>query len=298
MTDLNTSWVIMTDLGKVDRATAGRRVVWVSAGAASAVAAKLTLSQHPQAVLAYCDTGAEHPDNARFLGDLEIWFDRPVKRLKSDRYADTWDVWESRKFLSGIAGSPCTLELKVKPRLLFQQESDIHVFGYTADGRDVQRAEALRENFPELSVEVPLIDAGLNKAACLDIVLQAGLSLPVTYAQGYPNANCLPCVKATSPNYWALVRKTYPEKFDRMARLSRDLGVKLCRINNERRYIDEIPAGWPVSAAIQPECDLLCALAAQDLSEPPHSHPQTATLSSSRTEGTPAGASDETASSC
>ncbi len=42
-----------------------------------------------------------------------------------------------------------------------------------------------------------------------------------------------------------MVRKQFPDKFDRMAKLSRELDVRLCRISDERRFIDEIPADWP-----------------------------------------------------
>lgn len=39
----------------------------------------------------------------------------------------------------------------------------------------------------------------------------------------------------------------------------------VCRIDDERRFIDEIPANWPTSDPIQPACDFLCVLAEQDL---------------------------------
>ena len=52
-----------------------RTVCWFSAGAASAVAAKLVLRDVPDAVVAYCETGSEHPDNERFLADCSAWFD-------------------------------------------------------------------------------------------------------------------------------------------------------------------------------------------------------------------------------
>ena len=55
------------------------------------------------------------------------------------------------------------------------------------------------------------------------MVEKAGIKLPPLYAMGFQNNNCIPCVKATSPNYWALARKQFPAEFDRMARLSRDL---------------------------------------------------------------------------
>jgi 3'-phosphoadenosine 5'-phosphosulfate sulfotransferase (PAPS reductase)/FAD synthetase len=64
-----------------------RTVVWFSAGAASAVATKLTLRE-TEATVAYIDPGSEHADNARFIADCETWFGQPVERLRSQRYAD------------------------------------------------------------------------------------------------------------------------------------------------------------------------------------------------------------------
>jgi hypothetical protein len=72
-------------------------------------------------------------------------------------------------------------------------------------------------------------------------------------------------VKATSPAYWALVRQHFPDKFDRMAKLSRELDVRLCRINDVRSFIDEIPADQPTTNPLQPSCDFLCHIAEQDL---------------------------------
>ncbi len=199
------------------------------------------------------------------MRDCVAWFGQEITFLQSDKYADTWDVWGKRKFLAGIAGAPCTGELKIKPRLEFERPGDVHVFGYTADGPDVKRAEALREHWPDLVCEFPLIERGITKSACLSMVKTAGISPPLTYALGFPNANCLPCVKATSPAYWALVRKEFPDKFERMVRLSRDLGVRLARIDDERVFIDEIPADYAVTAPIAPDCDFLCVIAEQDM---------------------------------
>lgn len=238
-----------------------RTVVWVSAGAASAVAAKLT----PGAVLAYCETGSEHPDNERFLRDVSKWCGRPVERLHSDKYASTWDVFEKRRYLAGIEGALCTTELKVFPRLAWQRPDDVHVFGYTADAPDQKRATRLRLNYPNMQIRTPLIDAGLHKEACLAMIDRAGIELPPMYALGFQNNNCIPCVKATSPAYWALVRKRFPTEFERMAKLSRELDVRLARLNDERVFIDEIPFDHPTTNPIQPSCDFLCALAEMGL---------------------------------
>lgn len=241
-----------------------RVVSWFSCGAASAVATKLALLDGP-VTIAYCDTGSEHPDNRRFMAECETWFGQVVTILKNEDYADTWAVWERRKYLSGNDGAPCTGLLKVEPRLAFQRPDDVHVFGFTNDANDVVRAKKIRDNHFDMTIRTPLIERGLDKAACLALIQGAGIKEPVTYAMGFPNANCLPCVKATSPNYWALYRLRFPAGFARMAELSRRLDVRLTRIKNVRIFIDEIPADWPVTQAIAPACDLLCGAMQREL---------------------------------
>lgn len=183
--------------------------------------------------------------------------------LRSERYQDTWDVWQKRRYLAGVEGALCTVELKIMPRLVYQRPDDVHVFGYTVD--EQARADRLKANFPELTVRYPLIERGLTKAHCLDLLLRVGLKPPAPYALGFKNSNCMPCVKATSPAYWALVRREFPVEFARMSALSRELGVRLAQMVGERIFIDEIPADWPVTNPVQPSCDFLCYLAEQEL---------------------------------
>lgn len=238
-----------------------RRIAHFSCGAASAVATKLSKPDE----IWYASTGSEDEDNARFLADCEKWFQQKIRIIKSEKFNSTWEVWESRRYIAGIAGAPCTSELKVLPQVKNQRADDIHIFGYTADANDIRRARTISENWPELKVETPLIDRGIDKAACLALIHQAGIDPPRTYALGFPNANCMPCCKAQSPSYWALVRKHYPEQFDRMAELSRKLGAQLAKMDGKRIFIDEVPEDHPVTEPIAPACDLLCNLAEQEL---------------------------------
>lgn len=247
-----------------------RRVRWFSDGAASAVATMLDIKEHgiEAGPVVYCSTGAEDEDNARFRADCEKWFGCSVTILKSEKYESTWDVWEKRKYLSGIAGAPCSRELKFIPRLNFERPTDINVFGYTADANDVRRAERLRGEFSPLAKLVtPLIERGITKANCLALLEGADIAPPRSYAWGFPNANCLEsgCSKAQSPNYWALHRLIKPEGFAKTAAIARKLGVRLAVINGERVFIDDIPEDWPTTNPIAPACDLLCSINAKDL---------------------------------
>lgn len=240
-----------------------RTLIWWSTGAASAVAAQLMLWRDPSAIIVRCETSNEDPDNYRFEADVMRLLNRTMTLLKSDEYENVWDVWQKRRYMSGIAGAPCTAAMKITPRLAFQKPTDIHVFGYTCDAEDVNRFERLKANYPELTVRVPLIDQGITKAGCLALVDRWGVKLPRSYAMGFPNANCLQtgCIKATSPDYWSLYRFHFPENFARTAAYAREIGCRLTRINNERIFIDEIPANWPMTNPIVPACDFLCQIA-------------------------------------
>ena len=56
-----------------------RTIAWFSCGAASAVAAKIAVSSRENVDVCYCDLLAdEHPDNRRFLGDVEKLIGREI----------------------------------------------------------------------------------------------------------------------------------------------------------------------------------------------------------------------------
>lgn len=216
----------------------GRLVVWFSCGAASACALKLVADREPLAV--YCDLSKdEHEDNARFLRDVEQWTGINVLKIKSAKYGSVEEVFEARQYMAGTAGSPCTVEMKKVPRFTFQRADDTHIFGMSTDER--KRIARFEADNHDLNLSWPLVDAGMSKADCLQMLKDAGIALPVKYLQGYTNNNCHGCVKAASPHYWNLVRKTNPEVFSRRCEQSRRLGAKLVRYKGERIYLDELP---------------------------------------------------------
>lgn len=240
-----------------------RHLVWFSAGAASAVAAKLTLAAHDDVVIAYTDPGSEHPDNARFIADCEQWFGHEVVRLRSERYRDTWQVFTERRFLVSPQGALCTAELKKKPRFKFQQPDDIQIFGYTAD--EQHRASRFREQNPDVDLATPLIERGLTKDDCLALIERAGIELPAMYLLGYRNNNCIGCVKG-GLGYWNKIRRDFPDVFDRMARIERELNAATHRVDGEPVWLDELDPDRG-NHADEPsfECSLLCALAEGEL---------------------------------
>ena len=218
--------------------------VWFSCGAASAVAAKLTLEKYGalnKVSIVNNPIKEEHEDNQRFLRDVQSWLDYPIEFATRKKYPDQSceEVWEDRRFMSGPMGAPCTLELKKKARQEWEQvnKPDFTVLGFTAE--EQKRADRFRQTERD-TLLTPLIDAGYDKQHCFNVLISAGIELPHIYKLGYPNANCIGCVKAGSATYWNLVRETFPDVFEKRATQSRDIGAKLAYYKGERLFLDEL----------------------------------------------------------
>lgn len=217
----------------------GRAIAWFSCGAASAVAAKLAVGKYQGTEVVYCDTLAtEHEDNARFFQDVQRWIGKQITIIKSNKYNDVDEVFERERYMSGIAGARCTVEMKKIPRMNYQRADDIHIFGYTVD--EPKRIKDFKENNPELQLDWILSDRFIRKSDCYRTLRQAGIALPAMYALGFEHNNCVGCVKATSPAYWQRTAKHFPEVFARRARQSRDIGARLVRVDDVRVFLDEM----------------------------------------------------------
>lgn len=238
--------------------------VWFSSGAASAVALWETLVRYGNrcTVRAVNNPVAEEdPDNIRFLRDVERWVGQKIELATNPKYPDASckTVWQARRFMSAPQGAPCTLELKKRARQHWENNNrvDWHVLGFAAEekSRFDQFKTMEREN-----VLPVLIDAGYSRQGCYDFLKMVGVEPPRIYAEGYPNANCIGCVKATSPTYWNLVRRTRPEIFKDRARQSREIGARLVRYKGKRIFLDELPAdavGRPLKS-MTIECGIFC----------------------------------------
>jgi hypothetical protein len=139
-----------------------------------------------------------------------------------------------------------------------------------------------------------LIKRRITKQKCFDILKKANIKLPEIYsiksrfADGFPNANCIGCVKAGSPTYWNHVRETFPEVFKLREIQSRKIGAKLVSVHpkhlpdwkeikkgewmNEktgeiagvhlRIYLDQLPKDLKTSnlKTLEVECSSFCGI--------------------------------------
>lgn len=239
--------------------------MWFSCGAASAVAARRVVEKYGN----YCTIRVinnpileEDEDNRRFLKDVEKWIGVEIEEARNSKYpnASIVEVWNDVKYMCGVKGAPCTRLLKRGARTEWENQNhhDWIVMGFTSDEKKRADIFALTERSNFLPI---LVDDGITKDDCYDIVRAAGLELPRTYAIGWPNGNCPGCSKASSPTYWNFTRKHRPDVFQSRMEQSRRIGAKLVRYKGKRIYLDELPPdakGRPMNSMKMPECGIFC----------------------------------------
>ena len=124
------------------------------------------------------------------------------------------------------------------------------------------RVERFIKQNSERKIKPILIEKGFSKADCLGYLAKSGIELPAMYKLGYQNNNCIGCVKGQA-GYWNKIRKDFPEVFDRMAKVERELNAainkKYVKGERIRVFLDEMPEDMGRNVK-EPEisCGIIC----------------------------------------
>jgi len=249
-----------------------------SCGATSAIATALALREDPNSEIIYADTGAEHPDNARFMADCErVIFHKEVTVLRHADYSDLYEYLRKHKRIAFVHGAPCTTDLKkgvIREYLGDRLLEEEHVYGY--DIGEIKRIDRYKKNNPEIMLRLPLLDHGLSKANCLALLVKFGIDIPEMYKLGYGHSNCIGCVKAENLAYWAAIREDFPDIFEWMARHERRIGAigddgkpRGAAINKRyisgqrhRLFLDELPESIAPKRDVEISCGYSCGIVA------------------------------------
>lgn len=192
----------------------------------------------------------------RFLRDTEKVLGREIEIIKSTEYASVDDVIERRRYINGPAGAACTLMLKKRVRQQWERDNltgdDVYIWGY--DANEKKRADRISAAQIEARNEFPLIERNLTKAECHAICGRLGLKRPVMYDMGYPNNNCIGCVKG-GMGYWNRIRRDFPDVFGRRARQEREIGHSCIK----GVFLDELdPNRGNMMKEVMPSCGFAC----------------------------------------
>jgi len=189
------------------------------------------------------------------MEDISNWIGREVKIPTHHKYKNIMDVFRGERFIVGPYGAPCTRILKRGLGKTYSSPHDIHVFGYTVD--EEKRIKRFEKNNTETYIEWVLKDAGITKKDCYKILKEAGIRLPAMYGLGYSNNNCIGCVKG-GMGYWNKIRQDFPDRFDEMALLEREIGASILTDKNGEVFLDELAPERGIFIDEDIECGVLC----------------------------------------
>lgn len=245
-------------------------IAWFSCGATSAVACKIALTMYADVRIVYIETGSGHPDNNRFLRDCERWYGQRIEVIRSAVYENVEDVIIRRKYINGPYGAPCTLCLKKQVRYNFEDQVkmwDGQIWGFDFCKREVNRAIRFKQQNTHTKPLFPLIEKMITKQDALRMLQMAGIEIPAMYRMGYANNNCIGCVKG-GIGYWNKIRKDFPEQFQRMAEIERQVGSTCLKDKNGRIWLDELdPTHGNDVIPIVPDCSLFCAIEFENIED-------------------------------
>lgn len=197
-----------------------RHVLGLSGGRDSAALAVYMRHHHPEIDVEYffTDTGKELPEVYEFLGRLEGVLGKPVLRLNPDRDFDFW-LKQYNTFLPSAQTRWCTRQLKLRP---FEQwikpmlEEGQHVTSYVAIRADEEYREGYTSKHENLVVNLPLKEAGIDKAGVMEILDSSGLGLP-RYYEWRTRSGCTFCFFQQKIE-WVRLRERHPESFEEAKR--------------------------------------------------------------------------------
>lgn len=214
----------------------------------------------------YIDIADQHPDSMRFIKDCEKVIGKSIKILKSSEYGCVDDCIRAfggfRNPANGFA--PCTNWLKKRVRKEWETEHKdyelTYVWGF--DLKEKNRAERTIEANPQANHEFPLIDKQLSKEDVHAMLENLEIKRPVMYDMGYPNNNCIGCVKG-GMGYLNKIRKDFPKVFESRAKLERLVGYSILKEKDGTPiYLDELDENrGNMNIEVFPDCSIMCYLA-------------------------------------
>lgn len=230
-------------------------VSWFSAGVSSFIACYLMRDKVDKIIYTHIEN--QHPDTLRFIHDCEQVLQKPVEILQSDYFRTVEDVIETTGFINAGYGAPCTKLLKMQVRKKWENENKgRHTYIWGFDMNEKRRADNLIESMSQHDHLFPLIEYGLTKQNVHALCEKLGVKRPIMYDLGYPNNNCIGCVRG-GMGYWNKIRVDFPDVFERRAKLER----KICHTCIKGVYLDELdPNRGNLLKEIFPACGIGCEI--------------------------------------
>lgn len=180
--------------------------------------------------------------------------------MRNKKYNDVYDVIRRDKFINSPSGARCTLKLKKEMRYAIEKlvDFDAQVFGFEFEEKQIKRAKRFTEQYPNSNAIFPLIESQMTKNDCIKLLLDLSIDTPAMYKLGYNNSNCIGCVKG-GMGYWNKIRVDFPDYFNEMAKIEREINNSCLKRNGRKLFLDELsPTAGRHEDISLPECGVVC----------------------------------------
>jgi hypothetical protein len=221
-------------------------IVSVSSGLGSAFAWKLLCDQYgPENVTGvFTDVNGEHPDNYRFLAEVQYELGSRLVKLTNDGRT-IWDVMIEQRFLANTRIDSCSKFLKREPfRAWLRENADpaTATVYLGIDWMEMHRLDRARPRWAEAgwNVRAPLCEVPYrSKDEGQKWLDEAKIRRPLLYDMGFDHANCGGgCVKAGIGQFRKLLlidRKWYVKWWEAgEERVRRHLGKNVAILRDRR----------------------------------------------------------------
>lgn len=232
------------------------KVMWFSGGVSSAIALKLTKNIDK---VFYIHIDDQHDDTLRFVNDVSKFTGHKIEIIQSPlkNVENACFSAGGKGYINGVAGASCTYRLKRLVRIEWEKQLGniplTYVWGI--DYNEKHRATRIEESMPMVLHEFPLIDRKLTKQDTHGMLKKEGIKRPVMYDLGYPNNNCIGCVKG-GMGYWNKIRIDFPEVFKQRMEMEEKIGASCGKI----RLKDLDPERGRNLKPIVEDCGIMCEL--------------------------------------
>jgi len=174
----------------------------------------------------FCDTGAEMPQTLAYVEAIRERYPVTVIQADIEGKGGLYDYCLHYRILFSRWQRWCTDKAKVTPLLVYMEAQGggdaIEVIGYDAgETRRADRWQTQRRSW------FPLIEAGMNREACKEIIASASLPMP-------NKSGCFICPFKTPAEYRRMAEEQ-PELFAKAVALE-EACMQRCRENGKPAY--------------------------------------------------------------
>ena len=192
-----------------------RHVLGLSGGKDSAALAVFMRQHHPELDIEYffTDTGKELPEVYEFLGRLEGFLGCRIVRLNADRDFDFW-LKQYKNFLPSPQTRWCTRQLKIRPfeQWIKEGPDDVEVNSYVAIRADEMSRSGMISKQRNLSVRLPFVEQGIDRAGVIELLEASGLGLPAYY-RWRSRSGCTFCFYQRKIE-WVRLKEEHPDAYE------------------------------------------------------------------------------------